>query len=63
MTVPDYKAFMNVQEKINLALMRRLTEARVEFAYPTQLLYLNRAGDLPADAAGTVAVDASRPPV
>ncbi len=59
MTVPDYKAFMNVQEKINLALMRRLTEARVEFAYPTQLLYLNRTGDLPADPAGTVAVDAS----
>jgi small-conductance mechanosensitive channel len=48
-----------VQEKINLALMRRLTEAGVEFAYPTQLLYLSRTADLPADAARTVAVDAS----
>ncbi|MEE8572595.1 MAG: mechanosensitive ion channel family protein [Gemmatimonadota bacterium] len=59
MTVPDYKAFMDVQERINLALMLRLTEAGVEFAYPTQLLYLSRTGDLPADPAGTVAVDAS----
>jgi len=63
MTVPDYKAFMAVQERINLALMRRLAEAGVEFAYPTQLLYLSRTGDLPpapeADREGTVAVDAS----
>ncbi len=42
MTVPDYKVFMGVQETVNLALMRRLADAGVEFAYPTQLLYERR---------------------
>ena len=42
MTVPDYKVFMGVQEEVNLALMRRLAAAGVEFAYPTQLLYERR---------------------
>ena len=42
MTVPDYKVFMGVQEAVNLALMRRLNDAGVEFAYPTQLLYERR---------------------
>jgi hypothetical protein len=48
-----------VQQRINLALMRRLADAGVEFAYPTQLLYLSGTGKLSADPAGTVAVDAS----
>jgi len=42
MVVPDYKVFMDVQENVNLALMRRLADAGVEFAYPTQLLYERR---------------------
>ena len=42
MTVPDYKVFMGVQEEVNLALMRKLADARVEFAYPTQLHYERR---------------------
>ncbi|MCL7971484.1 MAG: mechanosensitive ion channel family protein [marine benthic group bacterium] len=39
LTVPDYEVFMDVQQRVNLALMRRLTTAGVEFAYPTQLQY------------------------
>jgi small-conductance mechanosensitive channel len=39
MVVPDYNVFMDVQERVNLALMSKLAEAGVEFAYPTQLLY------------------------
>lgn len=42
MTVPDYKVFMGVQQQVNLALMRRLADAGVEFAYPTQLQYQRR---------------------
>lgn len=39
MTVPDYNEFMGVQERVNLALMRRLAAEGVDFAYPTQLQY------------------------
>ena len=42
MTVPDYKVFMGVQEEVNLALMRKLADNGVEFAYPTQLQYQRR---------------------
>jgi small-conductance mechanosensitive channel len=33
--VPDYPVAMDVQQAVNLALMRRLAAARIEFAYPT----------------------------
>ena len=33
---------MGVQQEVNLALMRRLADAGVEFAYPTQLQYQRR---------------------
>jgi small-conductance mechanosensitive channel len=39
MTVPAYNDFMDVQERVNLSLMRRLAAEGVEFAYPTQLEY------------------------
>ena len=48
MIVPDYGVFMDVQQRVNLALMRRLARAGVEFAYPTQLQYqaqLRQAAD------------------
>jgi len=64
MTVPDYKVFMSVQERINLALMQRLADAAVEFAYPTQLHYERQLDPrLPkpsAGRAGPAAVDDSR---
>ena len=37
---PDFNAYMDIQEKINLALMRRLQSLDVSFAYPTRTLYL-----------------------
>jgi len=48
MTVPDYRVFMDVQQRINLALMRRLSSAGVEFAYPTHLQYERRLDSAPA---------------
>lgn len=37
---PDYKHYMDVQEKINLEIFRRIQEEAIEFAYPTQTIYL-----------------------
>ncbi|MCF2970728.1 mechanosensitive ion channel family protein [Synechococcus sp. Nb3U1] len=38
---PDFNLYMDVQERINLALKQAFQERGIEFAYPTQLLYLN----------------------
>jgi small-conductance mechanosensitive channel len=61
--VPDYAVFMDVQQRVNLALMRRLGEAGVDFAYPTQLQYERRLDAPPAergsDGVRSNAVDAS----
>ena len=39
---PDYNVYMDVQQAINLQLLRRFAEHGIEFALPTQTLYLNR---------------------
>lgn len=41
---PDYNVYMNIQQGINLQLVRRFAEEEIEFAYPTQTLYLNKEG-------------------
>lgn len=40
----EYNVYMDVQQAINLEMMRRFTHIGVEFAFPTQSLYLARAG-------------------
>jgi len=40
MTVPDYNAFMDTQQAVNLAIMRRFAEAGIDFAYPTTTVFL-----------------------
>jgi small-conductance mechanosensitive channel len=42
MTVPDYPAYMDVQQAINLELFRRFGEAGIEFAFPTQTLHVRK---------------------
>lgn len=37
---PDYNLYMDIQQAINLALYERFAKEGVEFAYPTQMLYL-----------------------
>lgn len=37
---PDFAAFMETQQKFNLAIMRRLNELGVSFAFPTQTLHV-----------------------
>jgi len=39
---PDYNIYMDKQQAINLALYRRFKEEGIEFAYPTQTLFLSR---------------------
>lgn len=41
-TDPDYNVYMDVQEKINLEIFRRLSEEGIEFAYPTQTLFVQK---------------------
>ncbi len=40
---PDYNKYMDIQQAINLAIIRKFETERVEFAYPTQTLYLHKA--------------------
>jgi small-conductance mechanosensitive channel len=38
---PEYNDYMDTQQAINLAMMHRFNELGVEFAYPTQTLYVH----------------------
>lgn len=40
-TGPDYAAYMDAQQAINLALVRRFEEAGISFAYPTRTVFLS----------------------
>jgi len=40
MLTADYTAYMDAQQAINLALVRRFEQERIEFAFPTQTVYL-----------------------
>jgi len=46
---PDYAAYMDIQQGINLGIHRRFEEAGIRFAYPTQEVLLRRA-PMPASA-------------
>jgi small-conductance mechanosensitive channel len=41
MTVPDYAAYMDTQQAINLALYERFENEGLEFAYPTQTVFVS----------------------
>jgi len=42
---PDYNTFMDVQQEINLILVRKLRDLEVEFGYPYQIIHFK--GDMP----------------
>jgi small-conductance mechanosensitive channel len=50
MTTPDYNAYMDVQQAINLALMRELAGIGAEFAFPTRTLLVE--GPVQLEGAG-----------
>jgi small-conductance mechanosensitive channel len=39
---PDYAVYMDIQQKINLAICRAFQERGIQFAYPTRTLFVNR---------------------
>jgi small-conductance mechanosensitive channel len=43
-TDPDYNLYMDIQQAINLGLFRRFQAEGIEFAYPTQTLYVEKLG-------------------
>jgi small-conductance mechanosensitive channel len=45
MLVPDYAAYMETQQAINLEILRRFQDEGIEFAYPTQTLLLESLPD------------------
>ncbi len=44
MLVPEYDAYMDVQEGINLEIFRRFGERGIEFAFPTRTLHVRTEG-------------------
>jgi small-conductance mechanosensitive channel len=38
---PDYGLFMDTQQSINLAIIRRFGEEGIEFAFPSRMIYVN----------------------
>ncbi len=41
----DYKLYMDIQQAVNLEIFRRFAEAGIEFAYPTQTLFVDRGAE------------------
>jgi len=41
-TNPDYNKYMDVQQEINLAIKEEFERRKIEFAYPTQMVYLQK---------------------
>jgi small-conductance mechanosensitive channel len=39
---PDYALYMDIQQEINLEIYRRFEQEGIDFAYPTQTLYLRQ---------------------
>jgi len=52
MTTPDYTAYMDTQQAINLALLDRCAALGVEFAFPTRTVQLQLSAALPVNAVG-----------
>ena len=40
---PDYNLYMDTQQAINLALFRRFASEKIEFAYPSRIVYVAQA--------------------
>jgi small-conductance mechanosensitive channel len=43
---PDYNLYMDTQQKINLELFKQFEDEKIEFAYPSQSLYINEIPSL-----------------
>ncbi len=41
----DYLKYMDIQQKINLAIMEAFAREKISFAYPTQTVYVSKSGE------------------
>ncbi|MFH1768227.1 MAG: hypothetical protein ABH858_03595 [Candidatus Omnitrophota bacterium] len=41
----DYNEYMDIQQEINLAIKKEFVDRKIEFAYPTQTLHINKLAD------------------
>jgi len=39
---PDYLTYLDIQQKVNLALKERFEKEKIEFAYPAQTIFLKK---------------------
>jgi len=46
---PDYNLYMDIQQAVNFAIHERFEQEGIEFAYPTQTLFVERADEGPPD--------------
>jgi small-conductance mechanosensitive channel len=61
---PDYNVYMDIQQAINLAIFKQFKEKEIEFAYPTQTLFIqNDLSSMPNFPAAKMDVGASNPPL
>jgi small-conductance mechanosensitive channel len=44
MEIPDYNVYMDVQQAINLEIYRRFAAEGIEFAFPTQTIFVEKNG-------------------
>ena len=42
---PDYNKYMDIQQEINLAVKEEFERKGIEFAYPTQTVFMNKTGE------------------
>jgi small-conductance mechanosensitive channel len=52
-TSPEYKDFMDAQQRINLEIYRLFEDRGIQFAFPTQTVHLVRQSDIPTEASTT----------
>lgn len=45
--VPDYNAYMDIQQSINLAIFKQFEEKGLDFAYPTRTVFVTQEGSQP----------------
>lgn len=45
---PEYNVYMDIQQAVNLEILEQFEQEDIEFAYPTQTVFLNQASKSPA---------------
>jgi small-conductance mechanosensitive channel len=51
---PDYNIYMDIQQAINLQIHARFEQEGIEFAYPTQTVFIERSGGQAPETPGSV---------